>query len=76
MHWPNFILLASDATRYALAGGALLLISGIAIIGDRRRSRRKDPDAVGIMPWRDIIALSTFAGLALLAYGAVGWLKG
>lgn len=76
MHWPDFILFASDATRYALAGAAMLLLSAIAIWGDHRRARRKHPDNVGIMPWRDIAALSTFVGLALLAFGVVGWLKG
>lgn len=76
MHWPHFILLASDATRYMLAGGALMALSALAMGGDRRRSRRKHPDAVGFMPWRDIAALSSFAGLALLAFGMVGWIKG
>lgn len=76
MRWPDFILFASDATRYGLAGGALLLISAVAIWGDWRRKNRKNPDDVGIMPWRDIAALSTFAGLALMAFAAVGWISG
>ncbi len=76
MPWPHFLLLTSDATRYVLAGAALLALSMLAMWGDRRRARRSHPDDVGIMPWRDIAALSTFAGLALLAFGAIGWLKG
>lgn len=76
MRWPDFILFASNATLYGLAGGALLLVSLLSVIGDNRRAKRKDPDAVGLMPWRDIAALSTFAGLALLAFAAVGWLSG
>ena len=76
MHWPQWLLFASDATLYALAGGALLLLSAVAMWGDRRRARRRDVDDVGIMPWRDIAALSTFAGLALLAFGLVGMLRG
>lgn len=76
MQLPDFLRFASDATRYGLAGGGLLLISAIAVWGDRRRARRKDPDAVGIMPWRDIAALSSFAGLALLAFAGMGWLAG
>lgn len=75
MRLPDFILFASDATRYGFAGGVLLLISVIAVMGDRRRARRKHPDAVGIIPWRDVAALSTFAGLALMAFAVVGWLK-
>jgi hypothetical protein len=76
MHWPHFLLLASDATRYLMAGGALLALSLLAMWGERRRAGRKHIDAVGIMPWRDIAALSSFAGLALLAFGTIGWLKG
>ncbi len=74
MHWPDFILFASDATRYGLAAAGFLLLSLVAVIGDRRRNRRRDPDDVGIMPWRDIAALSTFVGLALMAFAVVGWL--
>lgn len=75
MPWPDFILFASDATRYGLAGGALLLVSAFAMLGDRRRTNRKNVDDVGLLPWRDIAALSTFAGLALLAYAGMGWLS-
>lgn len=76
MVWPEFILFASDALRYTLAGTALLLLAALAIWGERRRLRRRHPDAVGIMPWRDIGVLSTFVGLALLAFGIVGLLQG
>ena len=76
MKWPDWILFASDATYYALAGAALLLLSAVASIGDRRRARRRNVDDVGLMPWRDIAALSAFAGLALLAFGLVGMLRG
>lgn len=76
MRLPDFIIFASDATRYGLAGASLLVISAIALWGDRRRANRKHVDDVGIMPWRDIAALSTFAGLALLAFAVVGWISG
>lgn len=76
MEPPDFLVFSSDATRYVLAGMALLMLSAIAGIGDRRRARRKHPDAVGIMPWRDIGALSMFAGFALCGFGIVGWLNG
>lgn len=72
MHWPEFILFASDALRYTLTGLALLSVSALSVWGERRRARRKHPDAVGLMPWRDIGVVSTFAGLALLAFGIVG----
>lgn len=76
MHWPDFILFASDATRYGLVGGAFLLLSAIAVWGDRRRAKRKNVDDVGLMPWRDIAALSTFVGIALMAFAVVGWISG
>ena len=76
MAWPDFILFASDAMRYTAAGVAMLALSAIAALGDRRRARRKHPDAVGIMPWRDIGVLSTFVGVALLAFGIVGLIQG
>jgi len=76
MVWPDFILFASDAVRYLLAGAAMLALSALAIWGERRRARRKHPDDVGIMPWRDIGVLSMFVGAALIAFGVVGWLGG
>lgn len=76
MEMPEFIRFASDAMRYTLAGLGLLALSGLSVWGERRRAKRKDPDAVGLMPWRDIGVVSTFAGLALLAFGVVGLLSG
>ena len=77
MHWlPDFIRFASEATVFGLWGAAMLAVAVIAFIGDRRRMRRKAIDAVGWMPWRDIAALSLFAGFVLLAVAATGWLGG
>jgi len=76
MHEPDFILFASDATIYGLWGGGLLAISAFASWREHRRRKRKDINRVGIMPWRDVAALTAFAGLALMAFAAVGWLGG
>jgi hypothetical protein len=44
--------------------GAALVIAGIAVLGDRRRNRRSDPDDVGFMPWPLVLVLSLIiAGL-------------
>jgi hypothetical protein len=71
----DFIRFASDATILGLWGAGLLLVSLVAFLGDRRRMRRKAIDAVGWMPWRDVAALSLFAGFVLLAVAVTGWLK-
>jgi hypothetical protein len=72
---PEFIRFASDATILGLWGAGLLLVSLVAFLGDRRRMRRKAIVAVGWMPWRDVAALSLFAGFVLLAVAVTGWLK-
>ena len=75
VHWlPEFIRFASEATLFGLWGGAMLLLAVVAFLGDRRRMRRKRIDAVVWMPWRDVAALSLFAGFVLLAVAVTGWL--
>jgi hypothetical protein len=76
MHEPAFLLFASDATLVGLSGGASLVIAVIALLGERRRLRRKHIDAVGWMPWTTLSVVATFAGLSLLAMAAMGWLRG
>jgi hypothetical protein len=73
---PDFIRFASEATMLGLWGGGLLLVSIVAAIGDWRRRRRRHIDAVGWVPWRDLSAVTAFAGLVLLAMAASGWVKG
>ena len=76
MAWPpDFIRFASEATVAGLWGALLLLVSLLAWLGDRRRRRRRDINAVGWVPWRDLSALSAFAGLVLMAMAASGWMK-
>jgi len=76
MHEPDFLLFASDATLVALLAGALLAVAVVALIGERRRLRRKHIDAVGWMPWTTLSVLATFAGFSLLAAAVTGWLRG
>ena len=71
---PQSLLFASDATWAGIAGLLLLTLSLLAGLGDRRRRRRTAIDAVGWVPWRDIAALTAFAGLVLMAVAASGWL--
>jgi hypothetical protein len=77
MAWPpDFIRFASEATVLGIWGGGLLLVSIVATIGDLRRRRRRHIDAVGWVPWRDLSAVTAFAGLVLVAMAASGWVKG
>ena len=76
MHEPAFLLVASDATLAGLAGGVMLAVAAIALLGERRRLRRKHIDAVGWLPWTTLSVLATFTGLSLLAMAAMGWLRG
>jgi len=72
---PEFILFASDAKIAAVVAGVLLLVSLAALLGDHRRRYRADIDKVGLLPWRDIGAISLFAGLILLAFAISGLLQ-
>jgi len=76
MGGPEFLLFASDATLVGLAGGTLLLAALVAFMGERRRMRRKEIDAVGCMPWTTLFVLAFFCGIVLLAVAASGWLRG
>ncbi len=76
MEWPYFLRFASDATIVALCAAGLLVVSCLASLGEYRRARRKQVDRVGWMPWRDISIITLFAGLVLLGFAIIGWLKG
>ena len=59
------------------AGGAIAAaIAAIAWLGDRRRMRRSNPDAVGLMPWTGLFFWALLATCALLGLVAKDWLAG
>ena len=63
--------------RYFLLPGLVAL--GLAIIGarkERRRKARSDPDAIPLLPWRDISFWASFAALMLLGMAFKVWLAG
>ncbi len=61
---------------FLLPGLAALIIAMLAWLGDRRRMNRSDPDAVGLVPWRDLAFWSAFAAVLLLAGAAKGFIRG
>jgi len=66
-----------DWVRYLLLPGLIAL--ALAIAGwraERRRKLRSDPDAVPLLPWRDISFWSSFAALFLLGAAFKVWLAG
>lgn len=76
MGLPDFLLFASDATLAGLAGGALLLFSVASQLGERRRIRRRNIDAVGWVPWGRLSAGAFLPGVILLLLALKGWLAG
>jgi len=63
-------------TPLLAAGLAAAATAAIAWCGDRRRAHRKDPDAVGFMPWTLVFFLALFLACALLGLAARAWLAG
>ncbi len=76
MRWPHALLFASNATLTALGAALLLALAGAASLAERRRSARKQLDAVGWMPWNALFLTCALCGVALLTMAVQGWLAG
>ena len=77
MDWQGTIRdsLGEDWVRYLLLPGLVAL--ALAILGarkERARKARSDPDAIPLLPWRDISFWASFAALFLLGAALKVWL--
>jgi hypothetical protein len=60
----------------AALGAVAVALAALAWLGDRRRMRRSDPDAVGFMPWTDLFFFALLAAVILLGLAAKAWIDG
>lgn len=58
------------------AGLVAATVALVAWLGDRRRMRRVQPDAVGFMPWTGVFFFALLAACVLLGLAAREWLAG
>ncbi len=61
------LIFASEAEIVALWGAGFLLLAVVALFADKLRSKRKNINRVGFMPWTAIFMGSMIIGGGLLA---------
>lgn len=59
-----------DIDPLAIAGAIAAAFAFLAWLGDRRRTRRRDPDAVGFMPWTSVFLFAFLAACVLIGLAA------
>ena len=72
----EFLTFASEADMIALWGASFLLCAGLALVMERRRTRRAQIDGVGWMPWTGLFLICAVIGGGLLAVAIPGIIRG
>lgn len=60
----------------ASSGLTAAVVAAIAWAGDWRRKHRRDPDAVGFMPWTTVFLLAFVIACVLLGLTVREWVAG
>jgi hypothetical protein len=55
---------------------AATVLALVALLGDRRRIRRTNPDAVGFMPWTGVFFFALLAACVLIGLAVRQWFVG
>ena len=63
----------TDAMLAGATGGAAAAVALLARWADLRRLRRRNPDAVGFMPWTAIYFIALFVACIALGIAARDW---
>jgi len=61
---------------FTAAGLGAAAIAALGALADHRRMTRRDPDAVGWVPWRGVSFAATFVALLALSVATVLWMRG
>ena len=63
-----------ETARWVAAAAAA--VAAAAWLGDHRRMRRRDPDAVGWMPWTGLFFIALLVACVFGALAFRGWVRG
>lgn len=70
-----WLALQDDEVRqFLLPGLVAIFVAVLAWLVDRKQMRRTDPDATGLISWREVSFWASLAGIILLGLAVRSWL--